>query len=251
MTDISFGAASTASADSPLMRARRLRVAGIAALVGSGGFVLAFVAQSVVAIVWPQPDFLLPAEAPGFARTGIVIWIAVTLFWSLGFLIAVTGINRLAFAESASDRSFLASVVRPLGVLGAGALAFTAGQAMSQTGSFVTPQIADAGADEGAQRAVIAGSFITNNGFGFAATLLLAVWVVGAALGGRRGGAHGAGILLLAILSAALTVTAAIVLGFPTLGLFMLYFVTVGIVFLIRSRRLARTANVSLVDNAL
>lgn len=218
--------------------APRLRAAGIASLVGAAGFVLLFILTNFIATtIAPLPDFPLPVDAPKYVVNGIFNWFGSTA-WSIGLIVAVVGANRLL---AASD-SVVASVVRIIGVVGAGVVALGAGNGFAQFGVLVE-SIADSGADEGAQKAVYAATWLATNAYVFTAILLLSVWLVAGAVLGLRSAAISVPSAVLAMVFAVLATVSTVVTRFPAGGIVLtLYLAIAGIVYLVGARRASARA---------
>ncbi len=227
--------------DSPpvasVLRART-RAAGIASLIGAGGFLVTLPVNAILSAAQDGPEYPTPLEQQDFFAYNAASWVSMTLLWSVGFLIAVVGISRVTLASD----SIGATVARWLGGLGAGAIALSAGNLFSQVGGAAT-QIAETGADKAAQRGIFEGTFVTTNAMTFAAMILLAAWAVASAVIGRLVGVHGTALRIVGIIAGVLVVVLCIATGFPVGSLVITpYFLVVGIGYLIRARRLPTTA---------
>lgn len=216
----------------------RIRAAGIASLIGAAGFFITLPVNALLSAAQDGPDYPTPLEQQDFFAYNAFSWVSLTLLWAVGFLIAVVGISR---ATLASD-TVPATVARWLGGLGAGAIALSAGNLFSQVGGAAT-QIAETGAGEAAQRGIFEGTFVTTNAMGFAAMILLAIWIAVSAVIGRRAGVHGTVLMIVGIVAGVLIVILCIATGFPVGSLVIMpYFIVVGIVYLLRARRLRSAA---------
>lgn len=216
----------------------RTRAAGTASLIGAGGFIITLPLNAILSAAQDGPDYPTPLEAQDFFGYNAFSWVSLTLLWSVGFLVAVVGIGRVTLARD----TVAATVGRWLGGLGAGAIALSAGNLFSQAGGAAT-QISETGADKAAQRGIFEGTFVTTNAMSFAAMILLAGWIVVSAVIGRRAGAHGTALVIVGIVAGILIVALCIATGFPVGSLVITpYFIVVGIVYLIRARRLPNTA---------
>lgn len=202
--------------------------AGLAHALFAGGGLLLGTATTAI------QSYEYEASVVAAYRWAGIVQSLLTMVWAAAFTLAVLALGRLVWRSGSLAASVNTAVAVSFGTL----VALTGGLALSLY-SGATTDLMETHADVPTQQAVMQGVWIVLHGGWYAASWITAAWLVWFALAARRSGIFRTLGLVLTLLAAISVVAIIVMTSYPTsLAFVSLYLLILGIVLLVRTRRL-------------